>query len=108
MVFQCGIRPLKSTGLNFIAFILIGFNNYINLFCINATDRVPLPYSNINLLNDDGTKVFSKVGIFTHSNERSELLINELNDMMSKEGVFWKINLFFLVESVKSHVIFFL
>lgn len=49
--------------------------------------RVPLPYSKIQLLNDDQIKVNAKVGIFTQSNERSELLINELNNLMLKEGI---------------------
>lgn len=47
--------------------------------------RVPLPYSQINLLNDDVIKISSKVGIFTYSDERSELLINELNSLMVNE-----------------------
>lgn len=55
-------------------------------FCFQPF-RVPLPYSKIDQLNDDATKVFTKVGIFTQTKERSDLLINELNKLTAGEGM---------------------
>lgn len=48
--------------------------------------RVPLPYSKINALRNDDIKIISKVGIFTHSTERSTLLIKELTEIAEKNG----------------------
>lgn len=39
----------------------------------------------------------SKIGIFTHSKERSDLLANELTDQLSEEGKFREKKLFFLL-----------
>lgn len=54
---------------------------------MRSCSRVPLPYSKINQLNDDATYVITKVGIFTHSNERSQLLVDELNKLISEGAV---------------------
>lgn len=47
---------------------------------------MPLPYARINQLNNDAINVQTKIGIFTHSNERTELLINELIKLTAKNG----------------------
>lgn len=52
----------------------------------NKNYRVPLPYARINQLNNDAINVQTKIGIFTHSNERTELLINELIKLTAKDG----------------------
>lgn len=41
--------------------------------------RVPLPYSEILSLNDDPIRVFSSIGIFTHSEDHSQRLVNDLH-----------------------------
>lgn len=46
-----------------------------------------MPYAKINQLGDDPTKVITKIGIYTHSNERTELLINELSKITTENGI---------------------
>lgn len=43
--------------------------------------RVPLPYANILALNDDPLRIYSTVAIFTHSDDHSERLVNELRTL---------------------------
>ncbi|XP_031632221.1 GPI transamidase component PIG-S isoform X2 [Contarinia nasturtii] len=75
-------RILATLAFAFII-IVIGFPMW---FKTTEVYRVPLPYSKINLLGDDVTKISSKVGIFTYSNERTKLLMNELKTFILKEG----------------------
>lgn len=55
--------------------------NFPQLFQFRTKCRVPLPYAKINALNDVPIEITSKIGIFTHSVERSTLLVTELRDL---------------------------
>lgn len=48
--------------------------------------RVPLPYGSIKALDNSAIKIVSNVGIFTHSEDRTHLLIEELTDMFRGNG----------------------
>lgn len=64
--------------------------------------RVPLPYNQIKSLNAVPIKIVSNIGIFTHSTERSELLVQELRDLFRDNG-----NTFYLVHTCKRSCIYF-
>lgn len=50
--------------------------------------RVPLPYSQIKSLSDVPLRISPDIGIFTHSAERSALLIEELTQLFKDNGKF--------------------
>lgn len=63
-------------------------DQYICMLLFFSLDkyRVPLPYARIDQLNNDAISMETKIGIFTHSNERTQLLINELINLTAKYG----------------------